>query len=85
MESGMPAPPGTDGDKDVKKYFMKVLHSLSWGLIWLIFVITAGIYNELAFTGGKPILYNILFYLFFIISLASLIYYYYKTWKNNGK
>ena len=72
-------------DKDVKKYFIKVLYSLSWGLIWMIAFITLGIKYELAFFGDKPIIYNILFYLFISLSLIALIYYYYKTWKDGGK
>jgi len=77
MESGF--------DKDVKKYFLKVLYSLSWGLIWMVAFITLGIYNELAFFDGKPILYNILFYIFITAGLVALIYYLYRTWKGGGK
>jgi Na+-transporting NADH:ubiquinone oxidoreductase subunit NqrE len=77
MESGF--------DKDVKKYFLKVLYSISWGLIWMVAFITLGIYNGLAFVDGKPILYNILFYVFITAGLVALIYYYYRLWKSGGK
>lgn len=77
MESGF--------DKDVKKYFLKVLYSLSWGLIWMVAFITLGIYNGLAFVDGKPIFYNILFYVFITAGLVALIYYYYRLWKSDGK
>ena len=77
MESGF--------DKDVKKYFLKVLYSLSWGLIWMVLFIRFGIYNGLAFVDGKPFLYNILFYVFITAALVALIYYYYKIWKGDGK
>ena len=67
MESGF--------DKDVKKYFLKVLYSLSWGLIWMVLFIRLGIYNGLAFVDGRPVLYNILFYIFITAGLVALIYY----------
>lgn len=79
------APFGSDGDKDVRKYFVKILYSISWGVIWIMAFITLGIYNELAFVGSKPIFYNILFYFFITLAFAALIYYYYKTWKGGGK
>ena len=77
MESGF--------DKDLKKYFLKVLYSISWGLIWMVLFIKLGIYNGLAFVDGKPVLYNVLFYFFITLALAALIYYLYKTWKSGGK
>lgn len=83
MENKFPTPTGSDEDKDVKKYFIKILYSISWGVIWIMAFISLGIYNELAFIGGKPILYNILFYVFISVTLGALIRYYYKTWKGN--
>jgi phosphate starvation-inducible membrane PsiE len=76
-ESGM--------DKEVKKYFRKILYSISWSLILLIAALTFGLYNKLAFTGKNPTLYNILFYFFFLAGLALLIRYLIKTWKNGGR
>jgi len=81
----MPARDGTDGDKEVKKYFRKILSSISWTLILLIAALASGLYYKLAFIGKNPILYNILFYSFFLIGLAGLVYYLVKTWKNDGR
>jgi hypothetical protein len=72
-------------DREMKRYFRKILNSISWGLIWLIALLTLGIYYKLAFIGKNPVGYNILFYGFFICSLAALIYYYLKVWKDGGK
>jgi hypothetical protein len=72
-------------DKEVKKYFRKILYTISWGLIWMIVSITLGIYHKLAFTGSHPVIYTILFYFFFTASLAGLMYYYIRTWKNGGR
>jgi hypothetical protein len=77
MESGF--------DNDVKKYFLKVLYSLSWSLMWMVLFIRLGIYDGLAFIDGKPVLYNILFYVFITAALVALIYYLYNTWKHSGK
>ena len=72
-------------DKEVKKYFRKILNSISWGVIWLLSLLTLGIYHKLAFIGKNPIGYNILFYSFSVISLIGLIYYYFRLWKDGGK
>lgn len=72
-------------DKEVVKYFLKILYSISWGIIWLMALLTLGVYYKLAFIGKNPIGYNILFYSFFICSLVVLIYYYRRVWKENGK
>ena len=75
MESGW--------DPDIKKYFVKVLNSVFFGLIWMAACVTAGIYFELAYTNGKPLIYTILFYAGMFLSLAALLRYYYNTWKKN--
>ena len=72
-------------DKEMKKYFRKILNSLSWGLIWLLSLLTLGIYYKLAFIGKNPIGYNLFFYGFFTVSLVVLIFYYLRVWKDGGK
>jgi len=69
-------------DPDIKKFFLKVLNSLFLGLLWLMAASTGGIYYGLAFTTGKPVIYNILFYIGLLISLFFLLRYYYLTWKD---
>ena len=68
-------------DPDVKKFLLKVLNSLSLALLWLIACATAGIYFELGYTAGKPLIYTILFYAGMFITLALLLRYLYKMWK----
>jgi hypothetical protein len=70
-------------DPDVKKYFRKIINSFSFGLLWLMACVTAGIYFGLAFATGKPIIYCILFYVGMFLSLAWFIYYLYHTWKKD--
>jgi hypothetical protein len=69
-------------DPDVKKYFRKILNSISFGLIWMLASATAGLYFELAYTNGKPVIYTIIFYVFMLGTLALLVRYLYKTWKD---
>ena len=72
---------GKNWDPGVKKFFVKILNSIAHGLFWMMACAAAGIYFELGFTNGKPLIYTILFYigmgLFFF-----LIRYLYKTWKD---
>ena len=68
-------------DPDVRRHFLKILNSLTYGLIWLIASATAGIYYGLAGSQGKPFIYTIFFYTGMLISLGLLVRYYYRTWK----
>jgi hypothetical protein len=69
-------------DPDVKKFFIRVLNSISMGLLWMMAMVTAGLYFGLAYPDGKPIIYTILFYVVMVVSLFLLIRYYYKKWKS---
>ena len=69
-------------DPDVKKYFLKVLNSICFSLLWMIACITAGIYYKLGYTAGKHLVYTILFYAGMLSSLFCLVRYYYRTWKS---
>jgi hypothetical protein len=68
-------------DPDVKKFLLKVLNSVSLVLLWMMASATAGIYFELGYTNGKPLIYTILFYSVMVISLLFLVSYLYKTWE----
>jgi hypothetical protein len=74
MESGW--------DPEVKRYFRKIISSLSFGLLWLMSAVTAGLYFGLAFRTDLPVIFPILYYLFLIATLALLLRYLYRTWKN---
>lgn len=71
----------TGWDPDVKKYFIKILNSISFGLLWLMACVTAGIYYGLAYADGKPLIYIILFYAGMALSLFLLLRYYYRAWR----
>lgn len=68
-------------DPEVAKYFKKILNSLFAGLLWLLLNITGGIYYEFAFNDGGLTIVNVLFYVWLIISLALLLWFYYRVWR----
>jgi hypothetical protein len=70
-------------DPDVKKFLLKVLNSFSLVLLWMMACITAGIYYQLGYTNGKPVIYTILFYAGMVITLVLLLRYLYNTWKSS--
>ena len=69
-------------DPEVKKYFRKIIYSFSFGLMWLMSGVTAGLYFGLAYRGDLPLIYNILYYVGLVGSLFLLLRYYYKIWRN---
>ena len=71
MESGW--------DPEIKKYFIKILNSIALGLLWLMAMLTIGLYVGMA--TEKGLLYKIIFYLLLFITLGLLLRYYYRTWK----
>jgi hypothetical protein len=67
-------------DPEVKKYFKKVINSLCIGLLWMMAMVTLGLYFGWA-SGEKSTIYVILFYVILGVTLGLLLRYYYKTWK----
>lgn len=67
-------------DPDVKKFLRKVLNSISMSLLWLMASATGGLYYELGYSAGKPVIYTILFYAVMLVTLLLLIRYLYNTW-----
>jgi len=70
-------------EPDAKKYLLKVLNSLFYGLVWLTLNVLGGLYWGYGIIEKKLSLSNILFFTWFLLSLLTLLYYYYRTWKNN--
>ena len=69
-------------EPQLKKFFLKIIRSVSLGLMWMMACATAGIYFKLGYTNGRPVIYTILFYAGMLITLFLLIRYLYNTWKN---
>jgi len=70
---------GMEGD--TRKFLITIVNTIAMVLIWMIIQVLVGIYFDLAFFTGKPGLYNIGYYIFFIASLALLIIYIRKKWR----
>jgi hypothetical protein len=68
-------------EPEAKIFLKKILLSLFLGLFWLMLNMTFGIFFGMMEIGEKISAGNIFFYSFFIVSLAALIWFYYKTWK----
>ncbi len=67
-------------EPEVKDFLKRIVQSIFLGLFWLMINMTMGIYFGLLFIDGKISIGNIIFYLFSMLSLAALIWFYYKTW-----
>ena len=68
-------------DPEVAKYFKKIINSFSYGFLWLLTIVTSGIYFQLAIINGSIHWYNVVFYICLLLSLLVLLRYYYKIWK----
>jgi hypothetical protein len=69
-------------EPEVKKYFLKILYSFTYGLLWLALNVVGGIYWGYGLIHGRLSVNNLLFFGWFLLSLAALLYYYYRTWRN---
>lgn len=70
-------------DPTIKKFFVQILNSIALGLFWMIACVIAGIYYELGYPNGKPVIYTILFYAGMFGSLFLLVRYLVRLWKRD--
>ena len=68
-------------EPDIKAFLIKIVQSISMGLLWLLINMTFGIYYGFAFFEGSPTLGNYLFYTWFLTSMAALFVYLKRKWK----
>jgi hypothetical protein len=62
-------------------FLIRVMQTISIGLLWLLVNMTFGIYFGLGFFDDKPSLVNYIYYAGFFISLYFLLLYFRKKWK----
>lgn len=67
-------------DPEVKKYFQKIISTISYGLLWLMSTVTAGVYFQLGWTGDRPLYAVVLFYIIAVVAFILLLRYYYRLW-----
>lgn len=68
-------------EPEIRDFLLKIATSLSVGLLWLLVNITIGIGFNYAFFDYKPTTGNYIFYGWFVLSFAWLLYYIYRKWK----
>jgi hypothetical protein len=70
-------------DSEVKKYFRKILNSFSYTMMWLMAVVTAGLFFRLAIVDDTLHWYHVVFYALALLSLAALIRFLYRLWNKD--
>ena len=68
-------------EPEIKEFLLKIVQSISMGMVWLLVNMSIGIYYGFAFFEDKPTLGNYIFYACFIISFVFLLLYLRKKWK----
>jgi len=68
-------------EPEVREFLLRIVQTLSMGMLWLLINMTTGIYFNLAFFDDKPSFVNYIFYVWFLISLGLLLFYFRKKWK----
>lgn len=68
-------------EPEVREFLVRIMQSISIGLVWLLVNMSIGIYYGFAFFEDVPTLGNYLYYIGFLLSLTWLIFYLKKKWK----
>ncbi len=63
-------------------YLKRIIKTLIIGLVWMAINVRFGIMSNYAFVEYKISTGNIIYYIWFLISLSFLGYYMYKIWKD---
>jgi len=71
----------SDMEPDIRNYLLKILTSISVGILWLLVNVTIGIGLNYAFFEDKQTIANWIFYGWFLLSLVLLVFYYRRKWK----
>jgi len=69
-------------EPEAAAFLRRVGNSLAIGFIWLAINATAAIKGDNAFVGNHLTIGNVLFYIWFIISIVILIFLYKRIWVN---
>jgi hypothetical protein len=68
-------------EPEIKEFLLRIAKTVFMLLLWMVVNSTIGIMFDLAFVHEKISLLNIIFYVWFVITLALLIWYYVRLWK----
>lgn len=64
----------------VRKYLIRILNTLSLGLVWLVLNSTFGIMYDYGFIHDHVRLGNIIFYIWLLLSLGAYVWWLVKVW-----
>lgn len=64
----------------VKQYLIRILNTLALGLLWMAINSTLGIMYDLAFVHEHVTTGNILFFIWFAISLGAYLWWVIRVW-----
>ena len=64
----------------VREYLLRIVNTLSVGILWMAINSTAGLMYDLAFVHEKITVGNILFYSWFVISLILFLWWVIHLW-----
>ncbi len=73
MSSGM--------EPDVRAFLLRILRTLTAGLVWMLLQVVFGIMPGYAFTDNGYTWKNGVYYAGCLVSLAALLYYLYRLWR----
>ncbi|MEO7530327.1 MAG: hypothetical protein ABIS69_02915 [Sediminibacterium sp.] len=65
----------------VREYLLRIVNTLFLGLLWMAISSTAGIMYELAFVNEKLTTGNILFFIWFALSLTAYLWWVIRLWR----
>lgn len=68
-------------EPEITEFLLRVAKTVFMGLLWMVVNSTIGIMFDLAFIHEKISLLNIIFYVWFVITLGLLVWYYVRLWK----
>ena len=67
-------------EPEVLKFLKRIGFSLFLGLVWLIITVVAAIKGDNAFIGDSITLGNVLFYIWFVVSIVALVRVFKRLW-----
>lgn len=72
-------------EPELRAFLLRILYSLTAGIIWMLINMTGGIYLGWLFFEGNMKTGNIVFYCIMVITFTLLIWYLAKLWSGKTK
>lgn len=70
-------------DPATKRYFKKIIGSISWSLLWMFFGVTVGLYMRFALPQYGLRWFHVTFYVLDLLLFFLLLRYLYRTWSRH--